>query len=350
MQVQAAQLQKHLSDKLKGVYLVFGDDPFLLNQTLDRIRQAAKAQGFEERQRYTQDRDFAWESLQSAGQTMSLFTAQQLIELELPDAKPGRDGGQALQDFVAQQSPDQVLLVFGPRLRKDQQKTKWFQALSNAGVFVPLYTPERRQLPSFVRERAAHYQLQLSPAAVEQLCDWYEGNLLALDQALMRLNLTHAEGEIDVEHIRLQNQDNSRFDIFTLRDALLQHRSKDYVHCLQRLFETGTEPTLILWTLQKLHHALSAINQAQQLRQPLQSIWNQEQIWSSQQQLYMDLAQQQTSELVARRLHLLERLERSIKRDSGESVFLLALHLGFSFRADAIEAQLAPFARADITT
>ncbi|TRW49418.1 DNA polymerase III subunit delta [Aliidiomarina halalkaliphila] len=349
MQVQAHQLDQHLQDKLQGVYLVFGDDPFLLNQTLDRIRSAAKAQGFEERQRFTQDRDFAWESLQTAGQTMSLFTSQQLIELELPDAKPGREGGQALQDFLAQQSPDQILLVFGPRLRKDQQKTKWFQALSQAGMFVPLYTPDRNQLPNFIKERAAHYQLVISGAAIEQLCDWYEGNLLALDQSLMRLSLTHADGEIGVEQIRLQNHDNSRFDIFALRDAVLHQHHKEYVHCLQRLMETGTEPTLILWTLQKLHQALLAIQQAQQRQQPLQTIWNQEQIWSSQQQLYLGLAKQQTPELIGRRLHLLERLERSIKRDSGESVFLLALHIGFAFRADTIEAQLAPFAKTVVT-
>lgn len=344
MQIQGTQLTTHLQHDLKPVYMVFGDDPFLLNQALDTIRAAAKRHGFDERQRFTQDKAFAWEQLNEAGQVMSLFTTKQLIELELPDAKPGRDGGQALQAFIEQQSEDQCLLLFGPRLRKDQQKAKWFTSLSQRGVFVPLYTPERRQLPQFIRERAAFHEVTLLPDAIELLSDWYEGNLLALDQALARAALVGTSEPIHADIIRKTNEDNSRFDIFGLRDALLANQYAQYLHCLNRLLETGTEPTLIHWTLQKLHQAVGAIRRAQLANTPLQSLWQQEQIWPSQQSAFLALVQKQSPQALLAQSQLLDRIERAIKRDSGESIATLAAHFGLIMTQPNLTENLAPLA------
>lgn len=331
MQIQGSDLTAHLQQGLKPIYMVFSDDPFLLNQALDAVRSAAKQAGYDERQRFTQDKNFAWDQLLAAGQVLSLFTTKQLIELELPDGKPGRDGGQALQTFAEQQSEEQCLLLFGPRLRKDQQKAKWFQSLHEIGVFIPLYTPDKRQLPSFIQQRAQVHGVTLQKDAIALLSDWFEGNLLALDQALARAALINNSKPLDAEFIRSTNEDNSRFDIFGLRDALLANDYSQYLHCLERLLETGTEPSLMYWTLQKLHLAIAAIQQAQKTNEPMHAFWQREQIWPSQQQGFLTHARKQNKASMLAQSQLLDRIERAIKRDSGERIATLASHFGFIF-------------------
>lgn len=331
MQLYADRLPGHLKQALAPVYMVFGDEPYLVSECCDLIRKAARQQGFDERQRFTQDKEFSWDSLFNASHTLSLFTSKQIIELELPEAKPGRDGSSALADFANTQAPDQILILFGAHLRKDQQKSKWFQALQKNGVFIPVYTPDRNKLPAFVQQRAEKLGLILDSEATQQLCNWYEGNLLALSQALEKLKLLYPEQRINLEAVEAANEDSSRYDVFSLRDTLLQQKPKAFLHCLQRLLETGTEPVLVHWVLQRLHFTLIALRQAQRQKQNLQPIWSAENVWPAMQDSYLQLSRKDTPYRNQARIHLLERLEYALKRDSGESAQVLATHIGLLF-------------------
>lgn len=48
MRVYPDQLSRHLN-QLFPCYLIFGDDPWLIETTKDQIRQFAKRQGFDEK-------------------------------------------------------------------------------------------------------------------------------------------------------------------------------------------------------------------------------------------------------------------------------------------------------------
>ncbi|MCH1923184.1 DNA polymerase III subunit delta, partial [Shewanella sp. A3A] len=73
---------------------------------------------------------------------MSLFASRRIIELNLPNAKPGTDGSAMLQQLLAQPNPDILLIITGPKLAREQQSSKWFKSLDQQGIFVPCTTPE----------------------------------------------------------------------------------------------------------------------------------------------------------------------------------------------------------------
>ena len=75
MQLAPAQLEKHLSQGLKPIYIFLGDEPLSKSESLDAIRTAARAQGFDERTSLIVDRYFNWQQIQSYSQSISLFTA-----------------------------------------------------------------------------------------------------------------------------------------------------------------------------------------------------------------------------------------------------------------------------------
>ncbi|MCC5855889.1 MAG: DNA polymerase III subunit delta [Idiomarina sp.] len=348
MQIRAEQIEKTLERGIAPVYLLFGDEPFLVQQALDQLRAALRNAGFDERIRLVQDKTFQWAELRNQGQTQSLFSSQQLIELELPDASPGKEGGAALNEFLEHQSPDQVLLIHGPKITKQSQGTKWFKSLEKVGVFVPIYAPSKDQLPAYVRQRASHHGVNLAPDAVDLLSLWFEGNLLALDQELMKLSLQQ-EGREHPWHatdLEAASSDQSRYDIFMLRDALVAGELQRYLHCLERLHETGTEPVLMLWTLSKLQQALDAMARAIGQQQPLNTIFRNERIWPQQQGNYERLARQYSLPLNAQLVTLLERAEYSIKRESGESTMVLFAHFGIALLRPNQRENLLPFCHA----
>ena len=50
MKIRANQLSSHLKNSLAPCYLVTGDEPLLVGEALDDIREAARARGFGNRE------------------------------------------------------------------------------------------------------------------------------------------------------------------------------------------------------------------------------------------------------------------------------------------------------------
>ena len=84
MKISANQLLYQLDKSLLTCYLVTGDEPLLVQESLDAIRAAARRKGFGTRELYFQTTGFDWAELSSAGGNLSLFAERQLVELRLP--------------------------------------------------------------------------------------------------------------------------------------------------------------------------------------------------------------------------------------------------------------------------
>jgi DNA polymerase-3 subunit delta len=82
--------------------VVSSDEHLLTQQALDKIRAKARADGFVEREILTVERSFKWGALLAANQSLSLFGDKKIIDLRIPTGKPGKDGAQALQEYVTQ--------------------------------------------------------------------------------------------------------------------------------------------------------------------------------------------------------------------------------------------------------
>ena len=103
MQLALNQLIPHLAKGLRSLYVLHGDEPLQQQEAADAIRAAARAQGYTERSSYTvMGAHFDWSGVLAAGGSLSLFADKQILEIRIPSGKPGKDGGEALQQLAAQ--------------------------------------------------------------------------------------------------------------------------------------------------------------------------------------------------------------------------------------------------------
>lgn len=334
MQVYARQFAQHLQGNLQPIYLIFGDDDFLRLRALRQLRKRAAELQFNEREAFNTQDNFHWDQLLNSSQSLSLFSDRRVLEIELPTAAPGQDGSQALQRWVEQLPPDTLLVLHGPKLKSEQQRSKWFKALTTQGVFVPVYTPDATQFGQFIHQLAAEYNWQPDSAAVELLSRWFEGNLLALDQTLHKLALHHGSTEqassqaLSAEMIAADADISSRFDVFALEDSIHKQDVAAYLHRLKRLLDTDGEPAIIHWLLQReantLHRLYTAMQQGSSLSQAMQDA----RIWKQQQSLYPARVNAWSPQHSEQAFHLLWMAEHSLKRDNGADLPTLFSHLG----------------------
>lgn len=249
MQLRIDALDAHLSKPLAQLYVITSDEHLLAMEAADKIRKAARAQGFTEREVLVVERSFKWGELLAANQSQSLFGDKKLIELRIPTGKPGKDGGQALQNYAADLSPDNVTLITLPKLDWQTQKAAWVAALQQASVYIDIPLVERAHLPNWIGTRLAAQRQSTDKAGIDFIAERVEGNLLAAHQEIQKLGLLHPEGKLSFEQIQDAVLNVARYDVFKLNEAMLSGDAARLVRMLEGLKGEGEALPLVLWAV-----------------------------------------------------------------------------------------------------
>ncbi|MCY1285026.1 DNA polymerase III subunit delta [compost metagenome] len=271
MKLNPAQLGKQLQGALAPVYVVSGDEPLLCQETCDAIRSACRNQGFSERQVFNAEANFDWGLLYEAGASLSLFAEKRLLELRIPNGKPGDKGTAALLEYLQRPPEDTVLLISLPKLDGSTQKTKWAKALIDGPQvqFVQIWPIEVAALPQWIRQRLAQAGLAATPEALELIAARVEGNLLAAAQEIEKLKLLAEGNQVDAATVQAAVADSARFDVFGLIDAALNGEAAHALRNLEGLRGEGVESAVVLWALARELRLLAGIAQQHSQGVPL---------------------------------------------------------------------------------
>lgn len=344
MQVYPNRFQASLEQNLAPFYLIFGDEPQQKLEAIHALRKQAIKCGFTERQNLTVDSQFNWDQLLEATQTMSLFSSQQYIELELPNGKPGTEGSKVLSLLAQQANPDVLILIHGAKIGKDVQASKWFKALDKVGTYVPCYPLEGKALQQWLAGQMQQTGMQPSAQICQLLVDYCEGNLLAAKQEIQKLILLYPSGNPSVKQVEQAVVDQSRFTIFHLVDILLAGDAQKAIKTLYRLESEGIEPTIILWALTREWQTLQALKFAQQNGQAIN--WNQHRIWGSRQSLYSGALQRLTMENLQALQKKLTVIDHAIKQSQIVRPYIELCHLCLLFIPFNLEALALDYGQA----
>ncbi|MCH2159356.1 MAG: DNA polymerase III subunit delta [Oleiphilaceae bacterium] len=252
MQVKPEQLPQQLKSGLKPVYMVSGEEPLLQLEAVDEIRAAARAQGYDERQVLRVERGFDWQTLQEEGNALSLFATKRIIELKLPNGKPGTEGSKKLVQYLEAPPEDTVLIIEAGKIdKKTLGSAKWCKAIDKLGVITQVWPIKPQQTLTFMRQRANKLKLNIDYDALEILSSRLEGNPLAAKQELDKLAILHGNNTISVGMILDEVKDSARYDVFDLSKAMLSGQAKKTASIVGHLKAEGNLPITMIWPLSR---------------------------------------------------------------------------------------------------
>ncbi|MDN4501247.1 DNA polymerase III subunit delta [Alteromonadaceae bacterium BrNp21-10] len=337
MQVYPNRFQDQLGGELKPFYLIFGDEPQQRIECIELIRQAARKQGFDERQSFTVDNQFSWNQLLDASQSMSLFASREIIEINLPTGKPGAEGSKMLVNIAEHTHPDTIYILHGDKIGRDVTNSKWFKTLDSNGIYVPCYPLEGRNLQQWMANRLRQHQLPTDANIIKLLCDHCEGNLLAAQQEIDKLPLLFPDRKIDIPSLQKAISDHSKFNVFQLVDVLLAGDMQKTVKMLYRLESEGIEPVVILWALSREWQTLHELKFAQQQGQNISQLWNSMRIWKNRQSLYSSALQRLSMKDLRQLQHKLAQLDAALKQSSIARPYVELCHICLLFMPAALQ-------------
>lgn len=331
MRIKPEQLSQHLQKQTAPLYTIFGHEPLLIIEASDCIRNHALQQGYTEREIFTVDHRFNWADLLSAGNNLSLFGDRRIMDIRIPSGKPGREGGKAIETYCQKLPSDTITLINLPKIDKQSQSTKWFKALEDNGIVIPVYAVERTQLPGWIGYRLSMQQQKADSDTLQFFADKVEGNLLAAHQEIKKLALLYPGGNLSFEQVKDAVLNVARYDVFKLSDAMVTANVVRYNRILDGLQGEGSPPPLILATLAEQIRQLIIIRKGLDGGMAPAQLMKEARLWGDRQKTMTTAAKRINLKSLMQGLLHAAKIDRVIKGVAKGDIWEELLQLGLRF-------------------
>lgn len=332
MKLKAQQLQQHLNNQPQSIYLVYGDEPLLIQEACDTIRSYCNNNGFTDREVFYAESGFDWQELLAANQAMSLFSERKLIELRLANGKPGDAGSKALVEYAANASPDNILLVICNKLESATYRSKWFKALEVKGAAIQVWPIDAKHLPGWLNQRLQAANLKTNKEALQLLTERVEGNLLAAAQEVEKLKLYAKDGFVDEQTVESAVLENARYNMFNLVDNAIAGKAPAVIKMLRGLKAEGIDAVVILWALTRELRSLALCAELIAQGNGIERVLQSQKVWDRKKPLFKQALQRVTYKQFTQLLDDAKVIDQSIKGINQENTWdkLEQLFLAFA--------------------
>lgn len=316
-------LESTLKNGLKPFYLLAGQDLLLVEEAKEQLMRHARSQEFDEKTEVGIGNDTNWDALFDLTQSNGLFFNRQILLLNLPES-PNAAQQKQLAELLSYSHTDLLFILHLPKLTKTMEKQAWFKHCEQDGVLINCQTPDIQKLPNWIAQRAKQMSLQLEPDTVQLLAYNYEGNLLALKQALQLLQLRYANESIGLQKAKEIIEQSAQFTPFQWIDALLAGKVQRGLRILTHLQQEEVQAVVLLRILQKELMVLLEITRSPQplpnsavplFNGNLRNEFDRLKVWQNRRPLYQSAVQR----LSYRQLYLLfqqlAELEKQVKQE-----------------------------------
>ena len=232
------------------IYLLYGGDELSIDETLSSLKAEVGS---------AEVRDFNITSMRGAAltpeelfatcATVPFLSDKRLVIVEgllslFEAGGPGPTGRwEGLSDRLSA-LPDTTDLVFSDgRLSQSNPLLGQLRPLAKTLTFP---SPTARELPDWIRERAAKRGVRIEPRAISAMADAIGGNLRIMDMELQKLSLYRSGEEVrhqDVEELVAYVREAN---IFGAVDAVLEGRPGMAIRVIHQLLDSGRTPPYVI--------------------------------------------------------------------------------------------------------
>ncbi len=303
----------NLANKLDVIYLFFGAEILLIEQSLAQINKTAKQAGFDEKISFEVDANFDWNQVFREISAASLFSPKRIIKCQLKTGKIGIKGAKALSE-IASTLPDDILLIISAgKLDMTQQKSKWFKTLEQLGSVVQHFEVQSNHLVNWIENHMAELELEVNTEIAQSIAFCTEGNLTASMQEIQKLKMAYPNGKINTQEYLEQVNQQSKYTVYGLIDAALFGNSNQVNKIYQTLISDMAMPIQLSNSLYR--EIKSVIGMSIELRQvkDINTVLQNHRVWNKRKPIITNALKRHPYQRLQKLLLSLGHIDRSIK-------------------------------------
>ena len=300
MLIKQQTLTNHLRHKLAAIYILIGQDHFLLNEAANSIKQAWQSTYKEEEREQTIlhiNNPADWSVLDEEANSYSLFAKQVLIDIRYEKKTLDAAGKTFLTNYLQSINPHCLLVLRASNLTQKQLQSFLNQDNLHIIQANPLNDSATQQ---WITQQLQQKFLQFEKEIPQLIHQYTRGNMLACAQVIEKLSLIADKSSlVTVGLVKEQLVDQCAFQLYELADACLASNPAKAIQLLRNAASHKEEPTLILWILTQEIRLLIQLFELINQSIPFNTACNQLKIWPQKQKFYqLALKKQQLSTLL----------------------------------------------------
>jgi len=255
--ISFSQLQAQLAKAIKQVYLIQGQDEFIVSEAANAIFEAAAKTGSSHMTKLDGASASLAEVLDSA-RTQDLFSPFKVVIVSDADKLLEKHGRQ-LATYAEKPAKNACLILLAEKIDGRSKLVKFLEESHGLVMCGRIYENE---IPAWIATRAKASGCAIDREAAQLLADFIGEDLATIASEIHKL-AAHAAGSEritvhDVEAVSLRDRMQ---DIFKLTDAIGTRQITQILPILNTLLERGDRPTGILFMAAKHIRQLWAIHE-----------------------------------------------------------------------------------------
>ena len=218
------------SGQLSPLYFIFGDEPFLIEQCIERFKYAVLNEStidFNYSLYYAADVEVV--TLKETIETLPVFSERRLVILK--NAQELKESEwQELESLINKPVDSTVFVLFADKIDK---RKKSFKNLIDHGQSIEFKKPYDNEIPRWINYYASYYELKLTQAAIHRMHRLVGNNLAEIYAQLSNLkNYLNGQSLVDVAEVNAVVSNSREENIFDFTKAVGQ---KDRVLALEQI-------------------------------------------------------------------------------------------------------------------
>jgi len=319
MLIKYQALASNLKNKLHAVYVLIGQEHYLLNDAVYSIKKAWKQQGDSDDKTLHLNTSTDWAMLLEEANSYSLFSELVLLDARFDKKTIDSAGKGVLTQYIEHINTRCLIVLRAPNLQARQ-----LQWLSNhQQVLIVQAAPlTAAALKSWIISQLQTRSIRHEPEVPALIHQYAEGNMLACAQVIERLALISSpQLTLSTSDVMDQLIDQCDYQLYELADACLAANSEKAIHLLRQACLNRTEPTLILWLFTQEIRLLIQLSHKLKQLVAFNTACSQLKIWPQRAKLYqMSLARMPLARLY-QLLHRSKELDEKIKSSQNHHIW-----------------------------
>ncbi len=318
--IKQAALAQYLARSFVPIYILIGQDSYLLNQAAETIRhnwQQKKSES--ETTIFYLNSPADWSSLEEKTSNYCLFSQKQLIDARYDKKNLETPAKNFFSHYLQQSNEDCLLLIRAPNLAAKQLQP-W---INNPQVLVvQVVALTDLAMESWITNQLKEKQINFEKEVPRLIQQYTKGNMLASVQVLQKIELVLEENQcLTLALCKEQLVDQCDYQLFELSDACLSGQLAKAIHLLRFAAQNGEEPSLILWILAQDLRQLIQLKTLLSQKISFSEACQQLKIWSQRANFYQTALRRVELEQLLQLLKDCKKIDENIKTNQSFQIW-----------------------------
>ena len=247
MQIKHQALAQLVQRKLTSVYVLIGQDNYLIEDGLSTIKSAIKSKYDCDEKMFSIQSADDWNIILDEANNYSLFADTVLLNINYDKKTLDAAGKKILTEYLSSINPRCFIIIRASNVPAKQ--LLWLSNQEQATV-VTIYPLPPEGVKNWMSAQFKKNELNLAQQVIDLIFQYTQGNMLACAQVIEKIALSNpAHSLITAEQAMEHLSDQCDHSLFELVEACLHGNAGKTIQILRQAANNKTESTLVLWML-----------------------------------------------------------------------------------------------------